>query len=351
MSVKSDDRKNRQYSFSINGKRFRGSTHTTNKKLADQYETKIKNEAYSQLKLGKRAGITLEQALAKYWTEHAKDQSWSLSVWGYMKSYVAAWGKDTYMSEINDAKFSELISFLKKKPLANHKKNKKTGLAPSSINRHAEAFRKLHRLCKDTWGYEVAKINFAAHRLTQPDSRIRYITTEQAISLIGHADEHLKPIIRFALYTGVRKTNIFGLKWRDVDMVSRQINFKVKSHLPGGKNHTVHMASGLYKMLKRLQPKPVNYNQNVFLYKGEPLRDNVKKALRSACKKAGIKDFRFHDLRHTCASWLVQDGTPIEVVKDILGHTDIKTTLKYAHHHDERKLEAMENTFKGRVGI
>lgn len=324
------------YSFSIDGERFRGSTFTANKKLAGEFETKIRNEAYSQRKLGRKQDVTLENLLARYWTEHAQSQSWAASVWGYMRNFTIVWGAKTYLSEITDAKYSELINYLKKK-----------GLSASTINRHTECFRKACTLAKDNWGYEATKVRFSSHRLKQPDSRVRYLTNQEAVKLIDCAAPHLKPIIKFALYTGVRKQNILDLKWREVDMVGRRITFKVKSHMPGGKNHMVDMVEGLYDLLKSLPRE----SDHVFNYRGNRLTDNVKKAFKSACKRAGISDFRFHDLRHTCASWLVQDGTPIEVVREILGHTDIKTTLKYAHHHNERKLEAMQNTFKGRVGI
>lgn len=129
------------YSFSIDGTRFRGSTFTADKKLAGEYETKARNEAYSRRKLGKKPNITLEKVLAKYWKEHAQIQNWSPSVTGYMKNFMIAWGANTHLSEINDAQYSDLVSYLKKKKLK-----------PGTINRHMNCFRKVYRLTRDSGG-------------------------------------------------------------------------------------------------------------------------------------------------------------------------------------------------------
>lgn len=323
------------YSFSIDGERFRGSTHTADRKLASEYEAKLRTEAYSQRKLGKKPEITLENVLAKYWKEHAQEQAWATSVWGYMRHFAEAWGAHAYLSDINDARYSELVSRLKKH-----------GLKPGTINRHLQCFRKVYRLARDVWGYDVAQINFALHRLKEPDSRVRYLTTEEAVRLIEQAADHLKPIIRFALYTGVRKSNILNLRWKDVDMVGKRIIFKVKSHMPGGKNHTVPMVGELYDLLVQLKGRHPIY---VFTYKGQPI-SGIKNSFAGACKKAKLQDFRFHDLRHTCASWLVQDGAQLAVVRDILGHSSSKMTEKYAHHDKKQRKDALEHTFGVRFG-
>ena len=88
--------------------------------------------------------------------------------------------------------------------------------------------------------------------------------------------------------------------------------------------------------------------------KGERIQD-VKTSFRTACRKAGIKDFRIHDLRHTCAAWLVSSGVPMSEVRDLLGHSSITVTERYAHLAPENiraavnKLEDIESRF-GHVG-
>ncbi len=278
----------------------------------------------------------MNAVLTRYWKEHAQTQASSTNIWGYMRSFKEAWGLGIYMSEINNAKYSELVTHLKKR-----------GCKPGTINRHMQCFRKVYNLSKNVWGYGVADISFALHRLKEPDCRVRYLTTLEAVSLIQNSAEHLKPIIKFALYTGVRVSNILGLEWNQVDMAGRRIVFKVKSHLPGGKVHITDMVDELYNLLAELKGEHPQY---VFTYKGQRIR-SVKRAFATACKLAGISNFRFHDLRHTCASWLVQDGAQIAVVRDILGHSSSKMTEKYAHHINEQKLAALNNTFKIRGGI
>lgn len=86
----------------------------------------------------------------------------------------------------------------------------------------------------------------------------------------------------------------------------------------------------------------------LFSFRGQPIKD-FKRSWKTACTKAGVKDYRIHDLRHTCASWLVQHGVPVEVVKNILGHSDIRTTLKYAHHFVDTERKALESVFASQL--
>lgn len=353
MSVKK--RKNSpfyQYDFTFGGRRFRRTLETTVKKEADELYAKLRSDLYAELKLGKKKDVSLNAAFHKYYIEHAEAQVWGKTVGGYLNNMLEFWGLDTSLSTITNAELSQLVNYLKRKPVK-----------PATINRHLAIFSKLHKLAKNVWGVQVADIQIGAHKQKEPDSRIRYLTTAEAQVLISQAAPHLKPIIQFALFTGARLGNILHLEWKDVDMVSKRIIFKVKSTMPGGKNHIVDMASPCFEMLQTLKLKTHNLNSPyVFTYRGNKI-SSPKTAFSKACglkklkngkynpKLTQIHNFRFHDLRHTCASWLVQEGAPVEVVKEILGHQNIATTLKYAHHDSGRKKDALENVFKMRAGI
>ena len=82
----------------------------------------------------------------------------------------------------------------------------------------------------------------------------------------------------------------------------------------------------------------------VFTRRGKRLR-SIKKAFAGALERAGIERFRFHDLRHTAGSWLVQNGAPLDLVQEILGHATIATTKRYAHHADHAARDAMQRAF------
>ena len=232
-------------------------------------------------------------------------------------------------------------------------------VSDSTINRELAALRTMLQIAADKWEAEVGYVNFREHMLREPEARTTWITCEQAEKLIDKADTHLKPIIRFALLTGLRLSNITNLKWKDVQLDDKEMSFRIKSNIPGGKLLILPITDAIEVLLKTLRKRPMYKNRRavkneagdpviyitgpedyVFTYKGEHV-ERFSKSFASACHSAGIKDFRFHDLRHTAASWMVQSGVPIDLVKEILGHTQITTTMKYAHRDKTEKFHAL----------
>lgn len=169
-----------------------------------------------------------------------------------------------------------------------------------------------------------------AKNLKGENKRLRYLTKQEAQRLIDCAEPHLKPIIQVALFTGMRKSEILSLKWSDVDLKAGFIFLKkTKNHEP----RQIPMCNTLKSIMKelfvrrRLDTEWVFYNP---LNPSQRLQD-IKRAFNTACRKAGIRDFHFHDLRHTCASWLVMAGVDLRAVAEILGHKTIRMTMRYSH--------------------
>ena len=157
--------------------------------------------------------------------------------------------------------------------------------------------------------------------------RLRYLSEEEIAVLLHNCEPHLKPVVVTALNTGMRKSEILGLTWDRVDLRNRLILIdKTKNgerrEIPI--NDTLHRSlSGLTRHLKT---DYVFYNPRTL----KPFHD-FKKPFLKALSKSRILDFRFHDLRHTFASRLVMKGIDLTTVKELLGHKDIKMTLRYAH--------------------
>lgn len=152
----------------------------------------------------------------------------------------------------------------------------------------------------------------------------------------------LRPILVTALNTGMRKSEILNLKWVQVDLKARRIRVeKTKS----GKVRHIPINDVLLYELRRLKGK----NSYVFFNPEtrKPYLD-MKKGFKAACRRADIKGMRFHDLRHTFASRLVEKGVDIETVRDLLGHHSILITQRYAHSSRERKRAAVELLSKGK---
>jgi integrase len=186
--------------------------------------------------------------------------------------------------------------------------------------------------------------------LVENNQRLRFLSVEECQELINACDEHLRPIVTIVLNTGMRKGEILLLKWDNVDLKHGFILLEVtkngeRREIPI--NETVREA--LLSLRRRLDVPYVFYDATT----GKPYKD-IKKSFKSACRRAAIKDFRFHDLRHSFSSHLVMSGVDLTTVKELLGHKDIKMTLRYAHlapSHKVKAVDILDNTLKNKASI
>ncbi len=173
--------------------------------------------------------------------------------------------------------------------------------------------------------------------LEENNKRLRFLSQEECRLLIDQCDVHLRPIVVTALNTGMRKGEILGLKWDNVDLVHRLI---LLQDTKNGERRELPINDTLMTNLKGL-PRILG-GQYVFYdpHTHKPYQD-VKRSFNTAYKKVGIKDFHFHDLRHTFASHLVMAGVDLTTVKELLGHKSLAMTLRYAHLAPEHKARAV----------
>ena len=133
----------------------------------------------------------------------------------------------------------------------------------------------------------------------------------------------------------MRKGEILSLKW---DQVQNGFIYLLKTK--NKEPRQIPINDDLAAILKKIRKENELKSEYVFLYNGKPV-GNIKKGFKSALTKAGIEDFRFHDLRHTFASQILMRGCSMKDVQELLGHKDIKMTMRYAHLTQEHKRNAV----------
>ena len=209
-------------------------------------------------------------------------------------------------------------------------------ICPATANRYLALIRSVLRRARDEWEWvdRIPKINFFVVR----NKRTRWISREEAEVLLSYLPPHQAAMARFALSTGLRQRNVCRLQWSQVDLKQRLAwihpdQAKAKKAIGVPLNE---------EAMSVLRAQLGQHEEFVFTYEGHSVMQVNTKAWRAAVRAAGLKDFRWHDLRHTWASWHVQAGTPLNVVQELGGWESAEMVRRYAHLGASHLLEHAE---------
>ena len=212
------------------------------------------------------------------------------------------------------------------------------GAAPGTINKEIGFLSAALNWGRKTLGWKIEN-SAKAQRMPEPAGRSRWLTQEEAGQLLlaaRHEEKaaHLVDFILLGLHTGMRSGEILGLDWRRVDLQQGRILLEAKDQKNGRAGNVPLNRTARDAILSRARFRATHCPVSPWVFcnrRGERTA-SVKKSFVAAVKRAGIPHCTPHDLRRTCASWLVQAGTPIQEVARLLRHADIQTTLDvYAH--------------------
>jgi excisionase family DNA binding protein len=260
----------------------------------------------------------------------------------YAKHNKTSWKDDQYRLDANMVPFfgKWLVVDISPQHIERYKGHRLgEDVSRSTINRELTILKKMFNLAID-WGLTtnnpVRRVKLFSEKDTQKE---RILTPEEEARLLEQSPDYLRPILMMALDTGMRRGEILRLRWEDVDLKVKQIAVK---HTKNGKDRFVPINARLLAVLSLLGP-PRGKSGFVFPNPatGKPYTE-VKKSFKRACDRAGIKGLRFHDLRHTFASRLVEVGVDIVTIRDLLGHFSIKVTQRYTHSGKNQKAAAVE---------
>jgi len=307
------------------GKRDRRSTGTTSRKEAAALEGKWKTEEFNAQKWGKEKSVTLDELLLYYLKEKSEKKSQKDDRL-HAKRLRAQLPKKP-IDELEGQDIASYSAERKGQGVSNATINRELALLSAAINLYNRDHNRA--LPNPTTG----------RKLKEAPGRIRWITQAEATRLIEAAKaeekaaQHLPDFLTVLLNTGMRSGEALALEWNRVDLKNNLIYLHETDQKNGKKSSIPINQQTRAALLHRASIKASHCpsSQWVFCKEDGSQIKTVRRSFATACRTAKIEDFRVHDTRHTVAAWLVQSGTPITEVMQLLRHSDIRVTMRYAH--------------------
>jgi integrase len=339
----------------MRGRRFHGSTKCKSRREAEAVERGERERARELLKVasGGAEALTIDVAAGRYWTEVGRHHADSAGTWRDLERLIAYFASDKRLAEITDDDVAKLVAWRRGHRLKGRVKDKSGKGVPlvsaATVNRSTtQVLQKLFTRGKKAWGLRFEhEPNWRQHRLRESEERVRELKVEegQRIDLSTRAD--YTPFFDFARASGLRLSECL-LRWSEVDWSAGQIRKLGK----GGKTVVAPITTAIRRIL---WPRRGHHDVWVFTYVAARTRDGrvkgqlypitfngVKTQWKRIRAKAKVHDFRFHDFRHDFASKLLRQTGNLKLVQKALNHSDIKTTVRYAHVLDEELRSALE---------
>ena len=310
--------------FSYRGKRYRYSLKTTRRDLAE----KIRADIEVKLFKGEFFGIVEKDTTLRDFVENVYSN--------YMAAHKTQKTRETdrYRLKFLLPFFGSLkLSEITPQRVEIYKNARLQFVKPSTVNREIALLKAILNFAVKQGIIGVNPIK-DVEKMKEPPGRVRYLKPEELAKLLKVSPPYLRAIIQVAVFTGLRKSDLLSLKWDNIDWKNNVIKVHVKKT---NELRFIPMSDIVKEVLKNL-PRDSEY---VFTYRGKPIKD-IKKSFRTACMKAGITDFRFHDLRHTFASYLVMNGVDLRTVAELMGHKTLRMVQRYSHLSPEHLKTAVE---------
>jgi integrase len=299
------------------GRRVCQSTGRVERTEAEAYVVRLKNEAIEARQQGLLGIFVWQQAVIRYLEEFADKRS-LFNDKDHLKKL------DPYLRSLR----LDAIDMTALQPYIRDRKEK-DGVSNATVNRALEVVRRILNVAHQDWRWlrGVPKIRM----LKEPRRRVRFLRREEADRLIAALPAHMKPIVQFALATGCRAGEIHGLEWSRVDL-ARKVAWLDHGTTKSGEGRGIPLNSDAVAALEATRGQ---HRRWCFTFAGERIHQSST-AWDKAKRRAGIEDFRFHDLRHTWASWHVQSGTSLQELMELGGWRSYEMVLRYAHLAPEK---------------
>jgi integrase len=329
--------------FTIRGREVRVTSGTTSKTAAEEFERSLRDQLWREIQLGD-IQHTWEDAIERWLKEKAhkrsidRDQQAFDALGHHLRGYAVS----DIQAEVLSACQRDLAS----------------SRAPGTVNRIMAVARGVLNACA-RWGWLTSVPKIEAHHVEKHDPR--WITQEQFEALAGTLPPHLARMARFAVSTGLRWANVSGLRWSMVDL-ERGVAAIPSGETKARKAIAVPLSEPAKQLLLELwqlrsnelpaaNDVPASAREYVFTdhLKRAPI-GSPKTAWRKACERAGLKGFKFHDLRHTWAAWHTMNGTPPIILKTLGGWSSLAMVERYSALNPGHLSEWADNISRTRNG-
>ncbi len=288
---------------------------------AEEFLIRLKAEAYEAARTGVPAEQTWQTAVLRYLEDNAEKRSLPIDKLHLLE--LDPYLRDKCLGDINMDVLREFVQH----------RLRVDGVANATVNRALEIVRRILYLARDDWEWimRVPKIRM----LKEPKRRVRFLKDMEADRLMLALPEHMVPVVRFALATGCRMREILRLEWSRVDL-DRRVSWLEAGTTKNEEGRGVPLNRDAILALREVQGQ---HERWCFTYKGKRM-EAIGSAWKRSLKRAGIEKFRFHDLRHTWASWHVMNGTSLQELMELGGWKSYEMVLRYAHLAPEHLSDA-----------
>lgn len=319
--------------FQFRGKTYIKSSKTKDKKLAEMMEADWRRQLIQQNILGIKERISVEAALAMY-CDSKKDLASYINILRYAEMLKEQIKPCLNLDELTSSDLERVRLFQQRRGYSNQTIKHMMGVVRGTVK------------YANRMGFQTPDLEYP--KITLPKGKLRYLSFDEEKRLLKAVDprrvikgmppyeqrpletkremDDLYDFIVLLLDTGARYSEMATLEWKQVDLNQRTISL----WRPKVKNESIlYMTDRVFDILtSRFHRKSSTF---VFTNRSGKARGYISSTIRRAFRRAGLPDCSAHTLRHTHATRLIQNGLNLYEVKEILGHADIKTTMRYAH--------------------
>lgn len=331
------------YAFTINGKEYRASCKTEDPKLAQEYHDRMRAEAWRGRLLGDKERRTIDEALTRYVTDNRKkksirDDERHAEFWQEQCAKIGV----VYLDELEP----EIIREIRDAELG--RPGRRGPIKPATVDRKLAFLRSVVRAAANKWSW--IKHPPYVELYNEEEQRERYLEPHEVQALVDALPYPYNDMALFAVSTGLRQGNVFGLKWSDVNLVTRTARFPGQV-MKNGKPFSIALNETAVQVIRSHLGRHTEY---VFVNDDGAAFEYVpSKMWKRVLAQAGLSDVRWHDLRHTWASLLRQAGVDLADLQEMGGWQSPIMVKRYAHinvDHLRQHAAVMDGLLTRRMG-